>query len=57
MVVLSAGVEPAWLWHLVAELPLCAKLPYQGCDAEDGETEDSRVGLPVVRLGVPATSR
>jgi hypothetical protein len=54
--VLSAGVESAWLWHLVAVLSICAELPHHSCDAEDGETEDGRVGLPVVRLSVPTTS-
>lgn len=54
---LSAGIEPARLWHLVPVFTFCTEVPYECCDAEDGETKDGCVGFPVRRLSVPATRR
>lgn len=41
----------------MAVLSVGAQLPHQGCDTEDDDAEDGRVGLPVGRLRIPTTGR
>lgn len=54
---LSAWIEAISLGHPVPEFFVGAQLPRQSGDAEDDETKDGRVGLPVGRLRVPTTGR
>lgn len=54
--VLSAGVEPSRLGHLVPVFVVGAKLPCEGADAGNDAHKDERVGPPVRGLGVPAAS-
>ena len=55
--VLSARIEATCFGHLMAVLSVGAQLPHQGCDTEDDDAEDGRVGLPVGRLRIPTTGR
>lgn len=52
---LSAGEKSVRLWHFVSHFPLGADLPEDCRDTEDDSEHDSRIGLPVMRLRVPAT--
>lgn len=42
-------------WHLIPELVLCAVAPNHCDNAGHDGAHDGGVGLPVVRLGVPAS--
>lgn len=53
----SAWVEAALLREFRSELVPCAISECNRCDAEDDETHDGRVGLPVGGLCVPTTGR
>lgn len=55
--VLSTRIEAARLGHLVSELALGAEVPHQAGDAQNDNSEDGCVLLPVGWLCIPATSR
>ena len=54
---LPAWKKDMWFWHFVTVLPLGADPPEDRCDSKDNKTHDRSVGLPIMRLRVPATGR
>ena len=54
--VLSTWKESTLFRELVSEFTFGAEVPHHSGEADNGDTEESRVSLPVLRLGVPATS-
>lgn len=53
--VLSARIPPLWLWRARPLLPPSAELPRDRANSSHHTGDNNGVGLPVVRLGVPAT--
>lgn len=52
---LSTGIEPVCPGHVVSVLAVGARIPGKGDQAQQNRSKNSRVGLPVRRLSVPAT--